>query len=459
MIFSRGDSMKLDVEIWAENHLDKNSIELINEAVMCYKIGAYKSAYLMSYLAFKVTIRENILKCDYVPIDVDEKEWNDEIKVKLSNENKWEGYLNKIVLCQIEGDEKKFISNIFKYKKPIETITNYNYFKQIRNSCAHAKQETINASTVEQLWNYMHDNISQFRVLGGEEYLVKELSSAYNYRMTNDSKKILITIIDDINVVYKDKAYVCIEEALQDEQIINKTENDKEFWGTMINSEHQNIRVGICKFLMKKTYNFVQIHESFPKLLKYASTIEEKFITDKIQVYFKEPFIRNMSYEYYWNLFFECLSVYNNYLDIDEICKFCLSPGNVTLNKNQISKFKEYDLFNKILLLQHQNFFKCSWQDIKDNKYSYTEDNAMACFKFINWNRNIISDLSYSIYILNQRKGHPSYGRWEKERENKYLEILKANENKIKMVIDEEAGKEDGYDFSSILEIYNREDH
>lgn len=49
--------MKLLIEDWSQKNLTENAVDLMEEAVMCYKVGAYRSAYLMSYLAFKTTIR------------------------------------------------------------------------------------------------------------------------------------------------------------------------------------------------------------------------------------------------------------------------------------------------------------------------------------------------------------------------------------------------------------------
>ncbi|MEW9939696.1 hypothetical protein AB2T96_19685 [Clostridium butyricum] len=39
-------------------------------------------------------------------------------------------------------------------------LNRYEYWKNIRNSCAHAKDEHINSATVEQFWNYMQDDMN-----------------------------------------------------------------------------------------------------------------------------------------------------------------------------------------------------------------------------------------------------------------------------------------------------------
>lgn len=59
--------MKIKIENWAENNLVDNAKILMKESVSCYKIGAYRSAYIMSYLAFKQTIRERIISASTYP--------------------------------------------------------------------------------------------------------------------------------------------------------------------------------------------------------------------------------------------------------------------------------------------------------------------------------------------------------------------------------------------------------
>ena len=50
----------------------------MEEAVTCYKVGAYRSAYLMSYLAFKTTIRERVLNASK-PDGIEDRCWKEQI--------------------------------------------------------------------------------------------------------------------------------------------------------------------------------------------------------------------------------------------------------------------------------------------------------------------------------------------------------------------------------------------
>lgn len=72
--------MKIQIEDWAEKNLAPNAIELMTEAVMCYKVGAYRAAFLLSYLAFKTTIRERVLMA-VKPDTIDDKCWEEQISI------------------------------------------------------------------------------------------------------------------------------------------------------------------------------------------------------------------------------------------------------------------------------------------------------------------------------------------------------------------------------------------
>ena len=111
--------MRLLIEDWSQKNLTENAVDLMEEAVMCYKVGAYRSAYLMSYLAFKTTIRERVLNASK-PDGIEDRCWKDQILAPLDNDNKWEETLNNIVFATNEG---KGVGAVFKYTNP-ERIKN-----------------------------------------------------------------------------------------------------------------------------------------------------------------------------------------------------------------------------------------------------------------------------------------------------------------------------------------------
>ena len=164
--------MRIQIEDWADKNLTNNAIELMTEAVMCYKVGASRAAFLLSYLAFKTTIRERVLEA-VKPDTIDDKCWEEQIINPLDNDNKWEEKLNAIVAASKQDGKGE--GAVFRFTNYERIKNRYEYWKNVRNSCAHAKGEHITSCTVEQFWNYMQDDISEFYVLGGRVYLFDRL--------------------------------------------------------------------------------------------------------------------------------------------------------------------------------------------------------------------------------------------------------------------------------------------
>ena len=86
--------MKLRIEKWVEDTKPFSAPvnELFTEAVNNYKFGSYRSAFIMAYLSFKLTIRERIINCTYGS-ELKKKNpnfWQDDILAILNNDDKWE---------------------------------------------------------------------------------------------------------------------------------------------------------------------------------------------------------------------------------------------------------------------------------------------------------------------------------------------------------------------------------
>ena len=136
--------MKMQIEDWSEKNLTPNAIGLMTEAVMCYKVGAYRASFLLSYLAFKTTIRDRVLMA-VKPDTINDKCWEEQIINPLDNDNKWEEKLNNIVAASKQDGEAQ--GAVFRFTNYERIKNRYEYWKNIRNSCAHAKDEHITSCT------------------------------------------------------------------------------------------------------------------------------------------------------------------------------------------------------------------------------------------------------------------------------------------------------------------------
>ena len=100
--------MKLNIEKWIEEAtpLSETGNIFFNEAIICYKNAAYRSAYLMSYLAFMITIKDRILKYQKCPNNVSVEYWETVLE-DLKDEQKWEETV--LNLLQVPSSKMNFL--------------------------------------------------------------------------------------------------------------------------------------------------------------------------------------------------------------------------------------------------------------------------------------------------------------------------------------------------------------
>lgn len=393
--------MKLLIEEWSQKNLANDAVDLLEEAVTCYKVGAYRSAYLMSYLAFKTTIRERVLNASK-PDGIEDRCWKDQILAPLENDNKWEETLNNIVIAT--KDEGKGVGAVFKYTNSERIKNRYEYWKNIRNSCAHAKDEHITSSTVEQFWNYMQDDLSEFYVLGGKQYLLDKLCYEYKYFQTIGREELENTL-KDISIVYKKDVKECF--GLLDKKIsmcIQLDNSNVEFWKVIINGSNEIIRDGFLDFfyLKKDAELFMEWYQQFPQffylmLNKHKEMIQETIAPrlEKQRYYLEE--------NVFWHLLVEILKVDGNLINIDKVTsdyyKFKMIE-KMNLNEEEIEVLHKYKVFQKFLLNAGKKFFKND-SDSHFKYYSYgseTEDaDIELCFQYVEWDICVVEKINYAI--------------------------------------------------------------
>lgn len=303
--------MKLLIEEWGKKSLTENAFSLMEESVMCYKIGAYRSAYLMSYLAFKITIRERVLKASK-PDCIEDMCWNDRIFMPLDNDNKWEEALNSIISAA--KDNGQGIGAVFRFTNYERIKNRYEYWKNVRNSCVHAKNEHITSSTVEQFWNYIQDDLPEFYVLGGKQYLLDKLCYDYKYFFTVGKEELEKTL-REISVVYKRDIQRCFEQFYEgNSECIKLDVNKTDFWNTIIQTEDENILDGFLDFLYLHKEVFVLWYKVFPQLFFLMTNRHREIIQESIA-----PVLEgndSIEGDVFWHLFVEILKVDAKLIDI-----------------------------------------------------------------------------------------------------------------------------------------------
>lgn len=154
--------------------------ELYEESIKCYQVGAYRAAYIFSYLANHKNIAKLAIDYRGVPVnfevkcpldDAKESKWN-EIVDLLQDEDKWEQTVNDKLIKPSEG-------NIFKLPSKIKEKCSH--MRVLRNNSAHAKDRRVSESTVLELWSDIEYIYPYFVINGTKEAWLKEFDDMVKY--------------------------------------------------------------------------------------------------------------------------------------------------------------------------------------------------------------------------------------------------------------------------------------
>lgn len=265
--------MELGIERWLKDNsqiFDKNtdSLKLFEESIICYKIGVYRSAFIMSYLAFETIIKFRMLSLDSLPTDYVNEEW-DLVKSKLQDDNLWEAELfDRLTLSKPEPNSKKPDKRIFKYRSHEAMVISLKNWRNIRNACAHFKHNTIDQSIVYSYWNFIMDEIDEFHIGGGMEHLEEELINSLDISKSSEkesySKEVLkmarlmepLEICQLIDRITK-KYYKLYDKRIED--------NYYRLWKELIYSKEQKITEAVYVYLNSESIQdkFFFILENF----------------------------------------------------------------------------------------------------------------------------------------------------------------------------------------------------
>lgn len=406
--------MKLQIEKWVEETRPFSSevLELFNEAVTDYKIGSYRSAFIMSYLSFKLTIRERIISCNYGHEldDFDQASWEKDILIPLKNDDKWENKVNDIVIASCSPKDSRSKFGILNFNNGETSKTEYTYWKNTRNTCVHGKSGTINSSTVEAFWNYLMDNLCRFYVLGGEDYLLTNLIDIYTYyKYPNiSSRDQLAGILSDISTVYQDDVCRFFEEFFK-RITIDRTgiaDEYQSFWTQIIRSPFENIRDGFIKSLAVRGDIFYKLYPFFSELLGRLVDNDSKFIVTTLSDWladFSDWYVRD--YSIFWAVLIDALSKYGDQVDINKI----FTDNNLHFVRylreeaHNIALLNQYGVFKKMIFDVSSWFFKTDASTQYENSWKY-QSNYMdieTCFSYLEWDPTCLQKLEVAISTLN----------------------------------------------------------
>lgn len=239
--------MRVQFEEWVkENLISEDAKNLFFESVSCYRIGAYRSAFIMSYIGFQNILRQRILDAKIRPNGITEENW-DTICSKLRDEDTWDAEVSNAV-------KRSAPNNIFLI--PASTVAIYEAFRCISNICAHGKSGNVSYYQIEHLWSFIQDNYTNFVINGSKQGMIKMIEDHYNTSLTavgTDSTYIIENIkigikIDEMKDFLEALYRMCIDEKPYGDEFSNEW-RQIEIWDKLMKETTQEIQEAIISFM------------------------------------------------------------------------------------------------------------------------------------------------------------------------------------------------------------------
>lgn len=177
--------MKLKFEKWLERQSKaKHTETLFKEAIMCYKMEAYRASLLFSYLGLLTVIRDRLVKANK-PQAIVQGLWDD-LQRKLVNENKWE---------EAAFDATQNSTHVI-FPVSEQLRLQLKYWRDRRNDSAHFKDNEISHHHTESLWTFIESNLSKITIAGGKEELLLKFRRHYDPALTPPNKDVTPLILE-----------------------------------------------------------------------------------------------------------------------------------------------------------------------------------------------------------------------------------------------------------------------
>ncbi|HFJ9275178.1 TPA: hypothetical protein ACGW6O_005851 [Bacillus cereus] len=260
--------MQLRFESWINEqrqNISEDALVLFEESIICYRVGAYRASFLMSYLGFMKALKDRLLRSEK-PDLLDDGKWSS-IRKTLNDDNKWETTVFTTTQ-EKEKDRSKY------YLISSDLMEEIPYWKKKRNECAHAKDTIISHSHVETFWLFLESNYAKFVVNGGKEALLNKIKQHFDSNFTRPGSDPTY-IIKEIPLVVKEhelptllqeiySAYVYLDDSFLQE-------HEYFFWKKVAYSSDNRLSRAFLKFIEMEDDVFTPLIFLFPdKLIEFS---------------------------------------------------------------------------------------------------------------------------------------------------------------------------------------------
>lgn len=341
--------MNLQFEQWIKaQNFPEEAISLIEESINCYKIGAYRASFLMSYYFFLKVLKHRLEQArDSKPDSIDQKTWYG-LLTKIQDDSIWDQSVFETTQWrEADGRSKVYLINNDLREDMV-------YWRRKRNDCAHSKDNIISYPHVEAFWLFIQSNLSKFIVNGGREGLLNKIEKHFDPKYTKPGQDHSF-IIEQIPLVVQSSE---ISNLLKDIDTILEEQSDflyiddkddvyYAFWKDIAFSTNKEINDSFIKFITSDMDLFVEFITVYPEKLLSCANNEEL-----IRLFWKEEFFKRgvRGSDEFWNL---AIILLNNKLIPEEevdtfVRKLSMKGSRRDLASEHITILRRYGFFKHI---------------------------------------------------------------------------------------------------------------
>lgn len=342
--------MKLDFEKYLEaNTFSEEAISIIDEGIQCYKVGAYRASFLMSYYFFLKVLKDRLEQSRHTkPESVDLSTWQGILR-KINDDTVWDQTVFETTQWKIKEDGR---SRIYLINNDLRE--DMVYWRRKRNDCAHSKDNIISYPHIESFWLFLESNLNKFIVNGGREALLEKFNIHFDPKYTKPGSSYEHLIQPIPLVVRKGKVgdlLKDIDRILEEKASYNYIEDEESiyysFWKDIASSEHQDINKGFIDFITFDEEIFIKFITVYPEKLMLC-TQNKKLVRN---LWREKLFSRKAKgSNSYWDLAISLLR--NKIVDDSEIEQFirklAMSGQYHKMRDEHLDFFKKYCFFEKI---------------------------------------------------------------------------------------------------------------
>ncbi|MEN3134654.1 hypothetical protein [Bacillus albus] len=359
--------MKLEIEKFiSEMEFPEAAMSFIEEGILCYKVGAYRSSYIMSYLFFLNVVKYRVLESSHTPNGITDNEWKAK-KGQISNEDTWE---NKVFDLINEGEA---YSRYFKISK--SRIAQMEYWRALRNDCVHSKDNLIAGAHVESFWLFVQSILPKLVINGSKDFLLNELEDYFDNVYFNNPEKVqdivrMIPHIAENNNI--SELFGEIHDHFKGNRnyrLGDPSGKAHEFWKTINSSENLLISNNFNKFLTHDNEIFEKFIMLFPERFLKCHAENRSIISHFIN----NPLPDWLVFDYPNAVSLLCTCIRNGLLDSKKSKKLvsCVNCDLKGLREEEIMLLKSHGFFDDIKEYMMRDLHN-------GNAFSYTKINGQS---------------------------------------------------------------------------------